>query len=660
MVFRNTTLGQRIGIGFASLLALTVLLSVVGLVAMGRVRNQAATLSSHYLPTLEAAQSAQRHWLLTIFQMRGYTLVHEAKYRDKGQEEMALVHQQLAEAASRAQRAGGTLAGAAQSAQAAADQAKQYQALLEQTAQLIDKIQGARVAMTKAGGLVFDESAKYHQAQEELARADVAAGADGPTVHRRMTKLNSILEMEFQLCTVRMLVWRAYAQRDMSVLDPTGPMFDGIVKKVEALRADTDREANRQQLDTIKSAVVGYRQRLEEFAGFWREAEALRPLREDLANKLLESVGHTAEESVKQASSVATTTSNRLAATVTAQTFGLVLAIFLGIAMAAGITRGICTVLGRIVAGLGHGSEQVTSASHEVASSSQQLAEGASQQAAALEETSASMEEITAASQSNAARTAECSQLAGDCLVAATTGNDAMQRMTDTMSRIKTSSEETSRILQTINAIAFQTNLLALNAAVEAARAGDAGKGFAVVAEEVRALASRSAEAAAMTTQLLDRARGEAEEGVQAVGAMGDTLERMIGHAQRVSVLLDEVRSATTEESRSIDHVTGAVAQMDQVTQVTAANAEEAAAASEELAAQARELDEMIADLERLIGGQHRFDEPPAAIEPVRTPAARPALALPPAVRERSTNGHRPAYQPVAVAELSDADISSF
>ncbi|MDR3718295.1 MAG: methyl-accepting chemotaxis protein [Bryobacteraceae bacterium] len=285
---------------------------------------------------------------------------------------------------------------------------------------------------------------------------------------------------------------------------------------------------------------------------------------------------------------------------------GIVL-VLMGLLIALGVlirfvVRGISRNLQVMAAGLEQGAGQLASAARQVTTSSESLAQGASEHAAALQQTSASSEEINAMSQRNkdnsgtAAGIMDRSHEKYDATAA------LLEQTVTAMSEIDASSSKISKIIKVIDEIAFQTNILALNAAVEAARAGEAGMGFSVVAEEVRNLAQRSAGAAKETSDLIEESIARAKDGKSKMDRVAEAVLSVSADSEKARVLVDEVSASSVEQSRGIDEIARAVAQMQQVTQTTAAVAEESAAAAQQLDAQAETLWDIVERLKSLVG----------------------------------------------------------
>jgi methyl-accepting chemotaxis protein/methyl-accepting chemotaxis protein-1 (serine sensor receptor) len=268
------------------------------------------------------------------------------------------------------------------------------------------------------------------------------------------------------------------------------------------------------------------------------------------------------------------------------------------------VARSAVATLRRLAAEISEGSRQVAGASGQVAAASQSLAQGTSQQAATLEETSSSTTEITAVTRRNANNTRSVAELMAGTSRLVDATNHSLEEMVLSMREINGSSEKISRIIRVIDEIAFQTNILALNAAVEAARAGEAGMGFAVVADEVRNLAHRSAQAAKDTAALIEESIARTNDGSRKLEQVATSIAQITQSALSVKTLVDEVEAGSKEQLRGIERIAAGMNQMEQVTQRSAANAEESAAASEELASQAEALAVVVAKLGTVVGGK--------------------------------------------------------
>lgn len=255
-------------------------------------------------------------------------------------------------------------------------------------------------------------------------------------------------------------------------------------------------------------------------------------------------------------------------------------------------------------------SENTASAASQISAASQSLAEGAGNQAAALEQTSASLEEMSSMTKRNEAHARDAKEIAAKTRIAADAGLAEMKEMSEAVSAIRSSADNISEILKTIDEIAFQTNILALNAAVEAARAGEAGLGFAVVADEVRSLAQRSALAARETGERIEESLEKSTRGVQVCGKVSERLSEIAQHARRADEIVAQIATASAEQSTGIVQINSAVSQMDRITQSNAAGAEEEASAAASLKHEALSLKRSVEDLVARIGGEGAKPKP--------------------------------------------------
>ena len=282
---------------------------------------------------------------------------------------------------------------------------------------------------------------------------------------------------------------------------------------------------------------------------------------------------------------------------------GAVCVTLLVVGLAATLTvRSTVATVGTALTALRNGSREIAAASAQVSTAAQGLSRDSSQQAASLEEVSASLQTMAATTRSTADNARTVASLMGEFDGEVQASNAMLGEMVSAMAGIEESSGKVSRIIKTIDEIAFQTNILALNAAVEAARAGEAGMGFAVVADGVRHPAPRSAQAARDTAALIEESSANAAEGAGTVAQVREAIDGITSSVAQVKTLVDDVSAASAQQAQGIDQVRQAIGQMEHVTQGTAATAEESAAASEELSAQAETTSAFVRDLEAMVG----------------------------------------------------------
>jgi methyl-accepting chemotaxis protein len=246
---------------------------------------------------------------------------------------------------------------------------------------------------------------------------------------------------------------------------------------------------------------------------------------------------------------------------------------------------------------------QLTSAVGQISDGSQAMAQETNEQASALQEVSGSLQEMSSMTRQNFTNAEQARSLSNSAQNSTARGVVSMTRLSEAIDKIKVSSDDTAKIVKTIDELAFQTNLLALNAAVEAARAGDAGKGFAVVAEEVRNLAMRSAEAAKNTASMIEGAVKNAHDGVALNNNVLLNLKEIDEEINKVGEVMAEIVAASEQQSQGVEQINTAVEQMNQATQRNAANSEESASIAEELNGQAEEMHVLVGNF-RLSGGK--------------------------------------------------------
>ena len=268
--------------------------------------------------------------------------------------------------------------------------------------------------------------------------------------------------------------------------------------------------------------------------------------------------------------------------------------------------------LNRMFSEINSSAVHVSFGSKQIADGSQALAQGTTEQAASIEELSSSIAEIAGKTKENAVMAEDAVKLSDTIRLDAEEGSRRMDEMITAVREINEASRSIEKIIKTIDDIAFQTNILALNAAVEAARAGQHGKGFAVVAEEVRNLASKSAQAAKNTGDMIQNSMAKAELGSRIAADTAESLSKIATGINESTQLITKIAKASDDQSSSIAQVNVGIDQVAQVIQQNSATAEESAASSQEMSSQSSVLQQLISQF-RLKDGGSRRSLPPSS-----------------------------------------------
>jgi methyl-accepting chemotaxis protein len=642
------TIGQRVAFGFALLLLLGAALGGFATWEMKKSAAGAVFLSNAVAPQAEATSNLSQSSAAAQRAIRTYSLtgddaaLSEAR-KSIGETGTALqALRQLSDA-----RPGLTLL-------------REKIGVAESTFNDFNRQVDATVASIENGVKIhaqFDASAAtfiqeinaYLTDQETKLTNEITAGSLPEKLLARREKIDAANRITNELNTLRIATYKAQALRRPELLQEALPRFAEIETTARKLVAGTTQEFNLRQLAAISQATAAYKEGVEttlknhEAAAI---ANAARIQAADAFNAVVHQLlDHSITRTLEYASKSAVTleTDSRIIVG------SLITQVVLGLAAAFVIIRGVNRALTRTAESLSQGSEQVAAAAGQVSSASQSLAEGSSEQAASLEEISSSIEELTSMTKRNADNARSGKLSAGQARTAAEAGAAEMERMQAAMNAIQQSSQDISKIIKTIDEIAFQTNILALNAAVEAARAGEAGAGFAVVADEVRSLAQRSAVAAKETADKIADATTRSTQGVELSVRVSAGLREILEKNREVDRLVAEVASASHEQSEGLSQINTAITQMDKVTQSNAASAEETASAAEELNAQSEELRLSSSQLAALVGIAAAAGSAPSS--PARTTAR-------PKVEKRTL--HSPRLHPAPVAHAAGADSGMF
>lgn len=582
--------------GFGILLAGGLALSAVSIWVMRSVGGEARVLSEQNMPQTDIASEIERAVVSAVSEMRAYDFSYDETFLAASRKDLQQVKGHVQKAVQLTDR-NPELRMLKENAAKAYLRVGEYESLMGEMEKAGKEIHALRKKLDTAAQDFMKTCLEFLDDQNgdmEKALGSATGADDAGNLLKGIRTMDEVIQLGY---AIQLETATGQLARDPKMIEEAGKKFMEMENSLNSIQKAITKDTTISQLEDIRMAAANYKGNMKKMVANFSALNDLAKKRKSAGDAVSGLARDTAVSGILETTKSAAQVAQLLSRSAGLLFGGGILGLLVGMALSLLISRSITKPLNRIIKGLSEGAGAVGSAAEQVSSASQSFAQGSSEQAASIEETSSSLEEMSSMTRRNAENADQADVLIRETSKVVGQANESMKVLTGSMDEIARASEETSKIVKTIDEIAFQTNLLALNAAVEAARAGEAGAGFAVVAGEVRNLAMRAAEASRNTSDMIEKTVRKVREGSGLVKGTNEAFGKVADSTSRVAGLVGEIAAASREQAQGIEQVNRAVAEMDRVVQQNAAGAEENAGASEQMNSQAVHMRSYVVDL---------------------------------------------------------------
>jgi methyl-accepting chemotaxis protein len=596
-------LSTKLFLGFS--LVGVICLALVGwaLYVMRGVGHEARVLSNQYMPQTQMANRMERSLEKAMVDMQTYQICFGKSYLASSRKNLEGMKKQLDEAHKLVGQYP-QLETLKTNAAKATKSLAEYEGLVQETEKAVGEINKIRAQLEASAQDFLKTCREFAQDQQDKLDKNFEAGGASQAVLKDLLDaldgINDVISLDY---VIQLETARSQILRDPKILSQALGMFNEMENQLSSMQKKATDTTNIGQLDDVRMAAADYEDHMKGLIATFQKLSDLGKQRQIAGDTVLQAAMVTADTGIKAAETRAGRVDQVLARSTFLLLAGIIVGALLSLALAMFVTRSITGPLAGYIDNLRESTSEVTQASDKLSEGSQSMAQGATQQAAALEETSSSLEEMASMSRHNADNASQANVLSGEAAKTLHSAGSTIENLISAMQGVSKASEDTAKILKSIDEIAFQTNLLALNAAVEAARAGEAGAGFAVVADEVRNLAQRAAQSAKDTAVLIEDTIAKVKLGSTLVAETSDNFSALSSSTEKVINLVAEISGASEEQAQGAQQINKAIAELDKVVQQNAANAQEGAGASELLKAQANQLNGVVSGLFSMVNG---------------------------------------------------------